>query len=105
LSGAIAPPQGKGAIGVDLDGKTTVVVSSGTDISWGPAEALQPVYSFENGVDAKAARHLLRSRAAAPVNPRLNHEMGGDPQFVEHLCQWLSSQTHVRTLRMLTSLG
>ncbi len=101
LGSAIPAPAGRGAIGVDLEGRTTLVESDGRRISWGPLAETTDIVSPEGALDVKVARHLLRARAAAPPNARLQQEVGGSNLFVDQICQWISCQSHLRTLRLL----
>ena len=48
---------------------------------------------------------MLRARAVAPANPRLQEEVGGDQDFTEHLCRWLSASIALRSIRMLVEVS
>ncbi|MCO4745764.1 MAG: hypothetical protein KC912_13305 [Proteobacteria bacterium] len=100
LRQAVPPPQGRGAVGVDLDGQTTVVEGrpDGT-LWWGTTTAMEPV--FAEDLDAKLGRRLLRARAAAPPNPRLDAAVGGDPAYADVAGRWVATALQLRTLCLL----
>jgi hypothetical protein len=101
LRAAVPPPTGRGAVGVDLDGQITVVRGEAGVIAWGPIDAPEIVYAPGSGVDAPLARRLLRARAASPPNRVLDQRVGGDPEFTEAACRWVSSELRLRTVRLL----
>lgn len=101
LDAATPPPVGRGALGVDLDGRVLVVASDGEEVTAGAEDAPEVVWDPDADLDVPAARRLVRLRAAAPPSARLNAEIGGDPVYVEHLVRWLSARLELRTLRML----
>lgn len=102
LSGAVRPADGRGAVGVDLDGRTTLLVAAAGALSWGPVggEAVT-IWSAASGVEARDARRLLRARAAAPPNPRLQAEVGGDEAWVDATCRFVAGALQLRTVRLL----
>lgn len=96
LTVAVGPPQGRGAVGVDLEGTTTVLVGHGDALTWGD----EPV--FTNGeLEVRAARRMVRQRAAARPSARLQAEVGGDDAFVDAACRWTSGSLALRTVRLL----
>ncbi len=101
LAAAVPPPEAHGAIGVDLEGRITVVETRQGSIWWGIAEDLAAVYTPAKGFDAPVARRLLRARASAPPNPALDRQVDGRPETVEPLCRWIAAALRLRTMRML----
>jgi hypothetical protein len=101
LEDAVPPPEGRGAVGVDMQGRTTVVQSREGCIRWGPHPDPTLVRSQSGALEVREARRLLRARAASPPNPRLQAEVGGDPEAVDTVCQWLSAAIRLRTVRKL----
>jgi hypothetical protein len=102
LDRALPPPDGRGAVGVDLDGNTTIVACDGGRLAWGPVDGpLTDVHVPGEGLKPLVARRLLRARAAAPPNTRLQAAVGGDPAFVDATCRWVSGALALRTIRLL----
>jgi hypothetical protein len=101
LSRAVPLPAGRGAVGVDLEGRTTLLVAREGHLLWGPEDSLVEIAAPGRDLDAREGRRMLRARAAAPPNPRLQVSVGGDEAFVEAACRWLSSAMALRTIRML----
>lgn len=101
LDRALPSPRGRGAVGVDLDGNTTILAGDGRALTWGKADAPETAWSDDKGVVPAVVRRLLRARAAAPSNPRLQQDVGGDPAFVDAACRWLSAALANRTTRLL----
>ncbi len=101
LQAAVPPPVGLGAVGVDLDGRITVVRSTATSVSFGPAESPEVVWDPAAGFRPPVVRRLLRSRAMSPPNPVLDARVGGDPATTEAVCRWVAEGARLRTLRML----
>lgn len=98
----VPPPAGVGAFGVDLDGRVLVVHGDGERLDWQTADDdLVPLYDPDEGLVVPVVRRLLRVRASAPVSPRLNEEVGGDPHYVDRAGQWLSARLTARTLLKL----
>jgi hypothetical protein len=101
LGQALPPPSGRGAVGVDLEGRTTVLEGRDGRLAWG-TRAAPPIELYGAGVVAPAeARRMLRARAAAPANHRLQAEIGGEQAFVDAACRWVSAVLQLRTLRLL----
>lgn len=98
---AFAPPVGRGAVGVDMEGRTTVVHGDGRTLSWGPVEGPALAIVSEQGLHPRTARRLLRARSAAPPSARLNGLVDGDEAFTEQACRWVSAALALRTVRML----
>ena len=101
LQGALPPPRGRAAAGVDLDGEVLAVASDEDEVSFGLPHAMQPVWTRDDGFDARHARRLLRAQAAAPPNPRLSRDLGGDAAFGDAIGRWVAAGMRLRTLRML----
>lgn len=100
LSAVMPPPRGRGAVGVDLEGRVTVVTGSEGKLAWGTVDRPELVWS-PDGLNAPLARRLLRARAAAPPNPRLEAMVGGNPAYVEAVGRWLAASLRLRTLFLL----
>jgi len=99
---AVAPPQGRGAVGVDLEGRTLVVEGRAQALCWGPAGTpLAAVCEPRGRLDARQARRLLRARATAPLKPHLQEAVGGQAAFVEAACRWVAARLSLRTVRLL----
>ena len=96
LARAVPPPTGRGAVGVDLEGATTVLVGDGSKLVWGD----EPVV-VDGELEVRAARRMVRQRAASRPNARLQSDVGGDDAFVDAACQWTSSALALRTVRLL----
>lgn len=96
LTAAVPPPAGMGAVGVDLDGRVTTLRGENGQLWWDDA-----LLYGEQGFDVRAARRLVRMRAAAPPNPRIQAGVGGDEAFVERACRWVAAGLALRTVRLL----
>lgn len=105
LRAAATPPVGRGAVGVDLEGRVTVVDSDGEAVLWGPLDDPAPIWTRADGLDALHARRMLRARAAAPPNPRLDAAVGGDPRATEAIGRWTAAALRLRTVRLLLARG
>lgn len=102
LVAAVPPPTGIGAVGIDIGGGVRVVRSDGREVRWGVSGQDDVVIRGADGdVAAAEARRLLRTRAAAPPNPRLQQQIGGDEAFTEAICRWVASAHGARTIRLL----
>jgi len=101
LEQAVPPPQGRGAVGVDLEGQPTSIQWTDGSLTWGPKDDPVRVWSPEEGFDAVIARRLLRARAAAPPSERLQEEVGGSAAYTQAAGRWISSGLRLRTLRLL----
>jgi hypothetical protein len=85
-----------------LDGNVRVVQSDGKTVSWGSyGRDLVDIRDAGGTLSPTEARRLLRTRAAAPPNPRLSAKVGGSEEFTEVICRWVASAHHLRTMRML----
>lgn len=101
LADAVAPPQGRGVVGVDLEGRPTLLVGREGRLAWGIAgEEAEDVLGPE-GLSPRGSRRLLRARAAAPDNPRLQAEAGGSGAFVDAACRWVAASLQLRTIRLI----
>lgn len=100
--GSAAPlPKGTGATGVDLEGRITILRADEDGMTWGTADERQAVWTLAEGMDAPLGRRVLRARAAAPPNARLDEQIDGDPEFTRHATRWLAARMRARTLRLL----
>lgn len=96
------PPIGRGALGVNLDGQTTIVSHQNGTLSWGAAQDRPAtIWSQQSGLAVREARRVLRSFAVAPYNARLNRQIGGDPDYVDHVCRWLNGALELRTIALI----
>ena len=96
------PPIGRGALGVNLDGQTTVVSHQNGILEWGAVQSRpSTIWSQDSGLAVREARRVLRSFAVAPYNARLNRQIGGDPEYVDHVCRWLNGALELRTLALI----
>jgi len=98
---AWAPPAGRGAVGVDMEGRTTVLVGDGHTLSWGPPEGPTLAVVSDKGLHPRTARRLLRARSAAPPSARLNDLVQGELAYTEHACRWVAAALALRTVRLL----
>lgn len=101
LDASLTPPRGRAAAGVDFDGRVQIVTCDEDTVAFGPVDALEPVWSNDDGFDAVRARRLLRAQAAAPPNPRLSREVGGNDAFGDAIGRWVAAGLRLRTLRLL----
>ena len=102
LLGAVPPPTGRGAVGVDLEGRVTVLESKKGVLTWGPqGGALEVVASGGRIERAEVARRLVRARAHSPANPALQRQVDGDVDFVEAACRWTAAALRRRTVQLL----
>ncbi len=103
LSG-FPPPAGRGAVGVDMEGRTTVLVGDGRTLSWGPVDGPSLAIVSEQGLHPRTARRLLRARSDAPPSARLNALVDGDIAYAEHACRWVAAALSLRTVRLLLAV-
>ena len=101
LQQSLPHPLGRGAVGIDLEGRTTAIEGRREGIWWGPLGSMVPVWTPSDGFDAPEARRLLRARAAAPPSPRLQDEVEGDADFTDAVGRWVAAGLKARTIRML----
>jgi hypothetical protein len=101
LALAGTPPVGKGAVGVDLDGRITIVEADKLGIRWGPERGVEIVFDWEGGFRPPTARRLLRARAISPPNPSLDARVGGDAAATDAICRWVAAGLRLRTVQML----
>jgi hypothetical protein len=91
---AFPPPRGEGAVGHDVDGHPSRVISDETSVTWWPGEGPPQVIVDEDGeIQPQAARRLIRARSTTPPSVQ--------PDFVDQLCRWAASAITLRTLRRL----
>lgn len=102
--GRVGPPIGRGALGVDLEGRPTVLESEGTTLTWGPVDGPTLAVLSEQGLHARTARRLLRTRAQAIPNPRLDEMVGGEPGYADRACRWVASALELRTVQKLLEI-
>lgn len=93
LDAATPPPEGRGAVGVDLDGRDTALESRPQGLWWGPQGAMVPLWTRADGFDAPEARRMLRARASASARR-------ADPYTVA-AGRWVATALQARTLRLL----
>lgn len=98
---AFPPPAGRGVVGVDMEGRPTVLIGDGTRLSWGPENGPTLAIVSERGLHPRTARRLLRARSDAPPSLRLNREADADPHYTERACRWVAAALSLRTIRML----
>jgi hypothetical protein len=101
LIDALPPPRGRAAAGVDMNGDVFAVASDESTVTFGPPHDPAPVWSADEGFDAALARRLLRMQAAAPPNPRLSRDLGGDAAFGDVIGRWVAAGLRLRTLTLL----
>jgi len=101
LVAAVPPPRGRAAAGVDLEGRVLAVASDEGEVTFGPPHGTEPVWTRGEGFRARPARRLLRAQAAAPPNPRLSRDLGGDAAFGDAIGRWVAAGMRLRTLAML----
>ncbi|MBN2800796.1 MAG: hypothetical protein JXX28_16765 [Deltaproteobacteria bacterium] len=102
LAWAVPPPEGRGALGVDMEGQPLVLTGERGGLQWGPEGGpAEDIYHPELGLDPRVARRALRTRGAAPLKPHLQEAVGGDAAFVNHATRWIGARLGLRTLRML----
>jgi len=101
LGEAVPPPEGRGPVGVDLEGRITVVESRAGRVRWGPDGEAVLVREFDGNIEVREARRLLRAHAAAPPNPRFAAEVGGTPEDALRICRWVASALQLRTIALL----
>lgn len=95
------PPAGRGAVGVDLEGRPTVLEGDGHTLAWGPLEGPTLSVVSEQGLHPRTARRLLRARSAAPPSERINRMVDGDAAYTERACRWVAAALSLRTVRLL----
>ncbi len=115
LAASLTPPHGQVCLRAGHDPVLVVAECDGEAVRGGPvggvpAPLLPTVWSKESGLDAAAARVLLRAwatRARGDEERRgeVQGELGGDDALAAHLCRWVSGQARIRALRMLMELG
>jgi hypothetical protein len=98
---AYPPPAGRGAVGVDLEGRPTLVQGDGHTLTWGPEDGPALAIVSAQGLHPRTARRLLRARAAAAPNPRLDAMVRGEAGYAERACRWVAAALGLRTLRKL----
>ncbi len=104
LQGALPAPRGAGAVGVDLDGRITVVRGEPGRVTFGPAEAPEVVWDPVGGFRPPLVRRMLRARALSPPNPVLDARVGGNAAQTEALCRWVAEGSKLRTLQLLLAV-
>ncbi|NCG22381.1 MAG: hypothetical protein GWP91_25475 [Rhodobacterales bacterium] len=101
LQASLAPPKGLGAVGVDLEGNTTVVEGRDGGLWWGPIHQTTAVWTSDGTWDAHHGRRLIRARAAAPPSERLNRQVGGDISYPDRARRWVAAALSIRTILLL----
>jgi len=115
LQRATQPPVGKFCLRAGRDSVLVVAESDGTHIKGGPvasvdARFMPTVWSPERGLDAVAARALMRAwatrnRGDEDRRAELMSELTGTDPQADVLCRWLSCQARLRAVRMLLELA
>lgn len=97
---ALPAPEGSAVVGVDMQGDPIILESDGHFVRW---RGLPPKVLVADGevVAPRDVRQIVRMRAAAPPNARMNDEHGGDLDLVDPLCRWLSTALALRTIDLL----
>lgn len=98
---AVPPPRGRAAAGVDFEGQVLTVSSDEQSVAFGPPHDMATIWTAADGFDAALARRLLRAQAAAPPNPRLSKQVGGDAAFGDAIGRWVAAGLRLRTLQLL----
>jgi len=106
---ATTPPPGLGCLRADARDGTILVSSDGCRVHGGAGAALpdlSPVFSPERGLDAQAARTLLRAWATRrPADEaerqRIQAELGGCDTQAEALVRWLRAVASLRRARLV----
>lgn len=115
LQKASEPPAGKFCLRAGRDSVLVVADSDGSTIKGGPvasvdARFMPTVWSPERGLDAVAARALMRAwatrtRGDEERRGEIMENLSGDDANADVLCRWLSCQARLRAVRMLLELG
>jgi hypothetical protein len=93
-------PQGRGAVGIDLEGRTTVLEGQRETLTWGVLGEAPSAVATNGDIDVASARRLLRA-CRTPANTRLDAAVDGRPGYREQAARWLSSALQLRTVRIL----
>ncbi|HJN72674.1 MAG TPA: hypothetical protein QGF58_01955 [Myxococcota bacterium] len=115
LQTATQPPSGKFCLRAGHDSVLVVAESDGSTVKGGPvanidARFMPTVWSADRGLDAVAARALMRgwatrTRGDEERRSALMVELTGTDARADVLCRWLSCQARLRAVRMLLELG
>ncbi|MCB9686553.1 MAG: hypothetical protein H6738_08370 [Alphaproteobacteria bacterium] len=105
LQAAMPPPTGRGALGVDLEGRILVLGSDPVAVHVGADDEREVVWDVGGGLRPAGARRVLRLRASAMPNPTLDARVGGTPGHVDAVCRWLGASIDLRTLTLLLEHG
>lgn len=105
LQAAVPPPAGRGALGVDLEGRILVLGSDRHGVFVGADDEREAVWDPAGGLRPAAVRRVLRLRASAMPNPVLDARVGGTPGHVDAVCRWLAAGLDLRTLNLLLEHG
>jgi hypothetical protein len=102
LSASLRPPEGRGALGVDLDGHIIVLETDRGGISLRTnQDPPQTVWLPDGDFDAPLARQVLRIRARTTSSEALQHQVHGDADYVEQSGRWIAAALKLRTERKL----
>lgn len=115
LSESLAPPTGSWCLRAGQDTVLIVAESDGVRVRGGPVAGVPSrfmpvVWSPEGGLDAIAARALLRGWATRRTGneerrAQLQEQLGADDAGARAMCRWLSCQSRLRSVRLLLELG
>jgi hypothetical protein len=115
LAAALQPPSGVFCLRAGHDPVLIIAKSDGRSVRGGPtggvpAEFLPLVWSPETGLDAPAARVLLRAwatrtRGDEERRAAVQRQNNATDEKASALCRWISGEARLRALRMLMELG
>ena len=113
LSSALPPPQGDFCLKSTSDGVLVLAQSDGSTVRGGAAadesgRFLPVIYTPEQGLDAQAARFLLRAwatrKSADPLARQVvQATLPGDDAQAQFLMRWLSCMARLRSARLLAA--
>jgi hypothetical protein len=111
LTAAVPPPQVRTCLRASADGVRVLAESDGIAVRGGATvetsdRFLSLVYDPDQGLDAQAARYLLRAWATresgdATARAEAQVEIGGTDAEAEALVRWLSGMARLRAARLL----
>jgi len=111
LTASMSPPAGRFCLKATSDGVQVIAESNGDTVRGGAAAGeavrfLPVVYSPDQGLDAQAARFLLRAWATKDSGDALAREvaqatLGSEDAHALQLMRWLSCMARLRSARLL----
>lgn len=115
LGRTLPPPTGRCCFEAGADGTFVLVESDGRSVHGGRSARLPPpglplVWSPDRGLDAPAARQVLRAWAGRAADRMAEREAaqrawGGSEAWGEAIVRWLTAQSRLRTARLLLERG